>query len=33
VREKLGDDSTADIAGPLIAGSSDSEWDGSLPGS
>ncbi len=26
----LGDDSAADIAGPLIPGSSDSNWDGSI---
>jgi hypothetical protein len=32
LREKLGDDITADIAGPLIPGSSDSEWDGDLSG-
>lgn len=30
LREKLGDDSTADIAGPLVDGSSDSRWDGDL---
>jgi hypothetical protein len=29
---QLGEDATADIAGPLVAGSSDSDWDGSLPG-
>ena len=29
----LGADSVADITGPLIDGSSDSEWDGSLPDS
>jgi hypothetical protein len=27
----LGADAMADIAGPLVPGSSDSEWDGSLP--
>jgi hypothetical protein len=27
----LGADAVADIAGPLVAGTSDSEWDGSLP--
>ena len=32
LREKLGDDALADIAGPLVAGSSDSEWDGSIEG-
>ena len=32
LREKLGDDITADICGPLVAGSSDSEWDGSIEG-
>jgi hypothetical protein len=31
VRGRLGDDSTADITGPLVPGSSDSDWDGSLP--
>ena len=30
LREKLGDDSTADIAGPLTESSSDSDWDGTL---
>lgn len=29
---QLGADSTADIAGPLVPGSSDSDWDGSLDG-
>lgn len=32
LREKLGDDAMADIAGPLIDGSSDSDWDGSIEG-
>lgn len=32
LRDKLGDDALADIAGPLVAGSSDSEWDGSIEG-
>jgi hypothetical protein len=30
LREKLGDDSLADIVGPLVEGSSYSEWDGSI---
>lgn len=32
LREKLGPDALADIAGPLIPGSSDDDWDGSLEG-
>lgn len=32
LREKLGDDALTDIAGPLIAGSSDGEWNGDLEG-
>jgi hypothetical protein len=32
LREKLGDDAMADIVGPLINGSSDTEWDGSIEG-
>jgi hypothetical protein len=28
--EQLGGDAAADIAGPLVPGSSDTEWDGSL---
>jgi hypothetical protein len=31
VVDRLGADAAADITGPLIDGSSDSEWDGSLP--
>jgi hypothetical protein len=30
--ERLGDDVAADLAGPLVPGSGDSDWDGSLPG-
>jgi hypothetical protein len=29
--DQLGADATADIAGPLVPGSSDSDWDGTLP--
>jgi hypothetical protein len=32
LRDKLGDDALADIAGPLMAGTSDESWDGSLEG-
>jgi hypothetical protein len=32
LREKLGDDALADITGPLIAGTADEQWDGSLEG-
>jgi hypothetical protein len=32
LRERLGDDAMADIAGPIVDGSSDSEWDGSIEG-
>lgn len=32
MRERLGDDALADIVGPLVDGSSDSEWDGSIEG-
>jgi hypothetical protein len=32
LREKIGDDALADIAGPLIPGSSDEKWDGSIEG-
>jgi hypothetical protein len=31
--EQLGADAAADIAGPLVPGSSDSDWDGTLPDS
>jgi hypothetical protein len=30
--DQLGADAAADIVGPLVPGSSDSDWDGSLPG-
>lgn len=32
MRERLGDDAMADLAGPLVAGSSDEDWDGSIEG-
>jgi hypothetical protein len=32
LREKLGEDALADIAGPLVPGTSDEKWDGSLDG-
>jgi hypothetical protein len=32
LREKLGDDAMADIVGPLVDGSSDAQWDGSIEG-
>jgi hypothetical protein len=32
LREKLGDDAMADITGPLIPGSNDEKWDGSIEG-
>ena len=32
LREKIGEDALADIAGPLIPGSSDEHWDGSIEG-
>jgi hypothetical protein len=32
LREKLGEDALADITGPLLAGTSDEKWDGSLDG-
>lgn len=32
LREKLGDDALADVVGPLVPGSSDSEWDGTIEG-
>jgi len=32
LRNKLGDDITADICGPLMPGSSDEKWNGDLTG-
>lgn len=32
MRERLGEDALADIVGPLVPGSSDEQWDGSIEG-